>query len=295
MVSDANKGVSSIEYNYLNLPTKVTVTGVNAGTIDYVYDADGAKLRKTTSTGLQVDYAGGYVYNNGVLQFFPHPEGYVTPDGTGGYDYVYQYKDHLGNVRLSYSDADLNGAIDPSTEIIEESNYYPFGLKQKGYNNVITSTNPAQNYKFNQGTSGKNFQGKEGKSFKVERQLDLGLNVDMTKFRMYDYALGRFTSIDPLADANPQESWTPYQYAYNSPIQYNDPYGDCPWCIGALVGALVDVAIQTVEISLDDSKTIDDFSFASVGVSALAGATGVGLATKLKKVGTIGKLGNVVK
>lgn len=155
---------------------------------------------------------------------------------------------------------------------------------------MITSTNPAQNYKFNQGTSGKNFQGKEGKSFKVERQLDLGLNVDMTKFRMYDYALGRFTSIDPLADASPQESWTPYQYAYNSPIQYNDPYGDCPWCIGALVGALVDVAIQTVEISLDDSKTIDDFSFASVGVSALAGATGVGLATKLKKVGTIGKL-----
>ncbi len=168
--------------------------------------------------------------------------------------------------------------------------YYPFGLKHKGYNNVITSTNPAQNYKYNQGTKGKNFQGKEGKYFKVERQEELGLNVDMTKFRMYDYALGRFTSIDPLADANPQESWTPYQYAYNNPIRYNDPYGDCPWCVGALVGALVDVAIQAVEISLDDTKSAKDFSWTSVGISAAAGATGVGLASKLKKAGTITKL-----
>jgi RHS repeat-associated protein len=155
---------------------------------------------------------------------------------------------------------------------------------------VITSTNPAQNYMYNQGTSGTNFQGKEGKSFKVERQEELGLNVDMTKFRMYDYALGRFTSIDPLAVANPQESWTPYQYAYNSPIQYNDPYGDCPWCFGALVGALVDVAVQAIEISLDDTKSAKDFSWSSVGVSAAAGATGVGLVSKLKKVGTLGKL-----
>ena len=47
--------------------------------------------------------------------------------------YVYQYKDHLGNVRLSYSDANKNNAIE-SNEIIEETNYYPFGLAHKGYN-----------------------------------------------------------------------------------------------------------------------------------------------------------------
>ena len=178
------------------------------------------------------------------------------------------------------------------TVIVEESNYYPFGLKHKGYNNVTSSNgnSVAQKYMYNQGTSGKNFQGKEGKSFKVERQEELGLNLDMTKFRMYDYALGRFTSIDPLADANPQESWTPYQYAYNNPIRYNDPYGDCPWCVGALIGALADVAVQTIEISLDDTKSAKDFSWSSVGVSAAAGATGVGLVSKLKKVGTLGKL-----
>ena len=61
----------------------------------------------------------------------------MSPDGSGGYDYVYQYKDHLGNIRLSYSDSDGDGAITASTEIIEENNYYPFGLKHKGYNSDI--------------------------------------------------------------------------------------------------------------------------------------------------------------
>ena len=73
---------------------------------------------------------------------------------------------------------------------------------------------------YNQGTSGKNFQGKEGKSFKVERQEELGLNLDMTKFRMYDYALHRFTSIDPLADAKSlTQSWTPYHKSFGIIIQ----------------------------------------------------------------------------
>jgi hypothetical protein len=112
-------------------------------------------------TAKNTEYAGKYIYSNNEtagtmkLEFFSHPEGYIEPvantfkskkrfrfgiDGGGtttysSYNYVFQYKDHLGNVRLSYSDTDLNGAVDQS-EIIEESNYYPFGLKQKGYSNA---------------------------------------------------------------------------------------------------------------------------------------------------------------
>ena len=74
-------------------------------------------------------YAGNYIYENGTLQFFNHPEGYVTPNTGSNYAYVFQYKDHLDNIRLSYADADDNGSIDTATEIIEENNYYPFGLK----------------------------------------------------------------------------------------------------------------------------------------------------------------------
>jgi len=34
----------------------------------------------------------------------------------------------LGNNRLVYADLDGNGIINPATEIVEENNYYPFGL-----------------------------------------------------------------------------------------------------------------------------------------------------------------------
>ena len=83
------------------------------------------------------------------LQFFNQPEGYVKYDqASSSFDYVYQYKDHLGNVRLSYADSDGNGTIDSATEIIEENAYYPFGLLHKGYNNVVSSNGNAVAQKF---------------------------------------------------------------------------------------------------------------------------------------------------
>ncbi len=51
---------------------------------------------------------------------------------------VYQYKDHLGNIRLSYSDNVLKNGTVAQNEIIEENNYYPFDLKHKGYNTYVS-------------------------------------------------------------------------------------------------------------------------------------------------------------
>jgi hypothetical protein len=73
---------------------------------------------------------GGFQYKQNVLQFFPHAEGFVKPEN-GLYKYVYNYTDHLGNVRVSYSDQG-----DGTPRIEEESNYYPFGLKHQGYNEI---------------------------------------------------------------------------------------------------------------------------------------------------------------
>ena len=80
------------------------------------------------------------------MKYFGQPEGYV--DAENGY--VYHYKDHLGNIRLSYSDLDLNGAISPATEILSENNYYPGGLLHKGYSNVVSSNanSQAEKYKY---------------------------------------------------------------------------------------------------------------------------------------------------
>ncbi|WP_394974848.1 DUF6443 domain-containing protein [uncultured Croceitalea sp.] len=201
MLRDLNKGINTnIGYNHLNLPTSVTLSG---GTISYIYDATGVKLKKTVGSSV-TEYAGNYIYENGNLQFFSHAEGYV--DVEGGYDYIYQYKDHLGNVRLSYTDN--NGTL----EIIEENNYYPFGLKHKGYNASISplGNDVAQRWKFG------------GKELNDELNLDW---YDVSA-RNYDPAIGRWMNLDPLAEQMRRHS--PYNYAFDNPVFFTDPDGMMP-------------------------------------------------------------------
>lgn len=64
---------------------------------------------------------------------------------------MYQYKDYLGNVRLSYADVDDNNIIDPVTEILEVNNYYPFGLQHTGYGHIDNEhrSEEAEQYKLN--------------------------------------------------------------------------------------------------------------------------------------------------
>ncbi len=57
----------------------------------------------TTTT----DYSGNYIYLNDSLQMISQPEGYIEPNNQDGFDYIYQYKDHLGNIRLTYKDDEL--------------------------------------------------------------------------------------------------------------------------------------------------------------------------------------------
>ena len=54
-------------------------------------------------------------------KFISQPEGYIEPNTSGGFDYVYQYKDHLGNVRLSYSDMNKDGVVAPASRSIATS------------------------------------------------------------------------------------------------------------------------------------------------------------------------------
>ncbi len=212
MITDHNKGISSIAYNHLNLPKTVAISNSEGtGNISYIYDATGAKLKKIVTEGgslIETEYAGNYIYKNGQLEFFNHPEGYLEPNGTGSYDYVYQYKDHLGNIRLSYSDRDNNGTINALTEIVEEKNYYPFGLQHKGYNNTITGR------KHNYGYNGK------------EEQNELGLEWLDFQARNYDPAIGRWMNLDPLAEEMTRHS--PYNYGFDNPIYYTDPDGMMP-------------------------------------------------------------------
>jgi len=199
MTKDNNKNITAIVYNHLNLPTKITFAV--AGNIEYIYNASGQKVRKivtdVTKPIATTDYLGGYQYAtvNSVttLNFFPTSEGYVEPSGST-YKYIYQYKDHLGNIRLSY---------DKSLAIKEESNYYPFGLKQEGYNNIKIGVE--NKYKYN------------GK----ELQDELGLGMYDMDMRQYDPAIARWVVHDPIV----HYSQSPYSAFNGNPIYWADPSG----------------------------------------------------------------------
>ncbi|WP_026726158.1 DUF6443 domain-containing protein [Flavobacterium sasangense] len=203
MTKDDNKGITSITYNHLNLPKRIIFSGNN--NISYIYNAIGQKVSKTVSTsGTTTFYLDGFQYTGNSLDYFPHAEGYVAT----GNKYVFQYKDHLGNVRVSFKEGTTPGTT-TAADIIEENHYYPFGLKHNNpFNGTILSGYIAGNkYKFN------------GKEY----QDELGLNVTAMDFRMYDNALGRFHNIDKMTDIMP--SLSPYRFAFNNPVLWGDPTG----------------------------------------------------------------------
>ncbi|GGB70284.1 hypothetical protein GCM10007424_07780 [Flavobacterium suaedae] len=92
-------------------------------------------------------------------------------------------------------------------EILEENNYYAFGMKHDGYN-IVNATNPALKYKYN------------GK----ELEKELGKDTYAYGWRDYDPALGRFMKVDRFAEKYYDN--TPYGYAKNNPIYFIDVQGD---------------------------------------------------------------------
>jgi RHS repeat-associated protein len=209
IIVDKNKGIQ-ISYNHFNKPVLVEFLDANGNpsgnSIRYTYDATGTKLRQTVNQQGNtevVDYSNGFHYKDGALEFFSHAEGRVfltsyDPNNLDfGLRYEYNLKDHLGNVRVSFADLDSNGIIDPTTEILQSTHYYPFGARMGGIGEV---SGLANKYLYN------------GK----ELHDELGLGWYDYGFRWYDPTIARFASVDPLAEEFTY--LTPYQYAANSPI-----------------------------------------------------------------------------
>lgn len=107
LIADANKGITSITYNHLDLPVSINFSGSNPiRSIQYTYDAGGNKLRESISNGsatVNIDYVGPFVYANDTLLCALHKEGrarfHATGANTMGWDFDYFIKDHLDNVR----------------------------------------------------------------------------------------------------------------------------------------------------------------------------------------------------
>ncbi len=133
MIEDKNKEIASIAYNYLNLPEKITFANVG-DSIKYIYDATGVKLaQKVYKSGVldkTTDYAGEFIYEDNVLQFVQHEEGRIVPNPiNNGTDLQYQYhlKDHLGNVRVSFTTQPTTSLYQATMELtnvtLEESTF----------------------------------------------------------------------------------------------------------------------------------------------------------------------------
>jgi RHS repeat-associated protein len=103
---DANKGLATkgnISYNFLNLTNEV-VKGTEK--IKHIYNAAGRKLAQevynNTTLVKSTDYIGEMVFEGNVLKFIQHAEGRILPDGAG-WEYQYHLKDHLGNIRVTFT------------------------------------------------------------------------------------------------------------------------------------------------------------------------------------------------
>ena len=244
-----DKGITNIAYNFLNLPNTIEQRG---NISQYTYRADGVKLKRkftlnnavgTTTT--TTEYLDGFHYSeitnptlNRALEerdditqsirtageeeihidVFGEESRIAIPDNPpqvamdlmffptveGFYDfrkkkYIYQYKDQVGNVRLSYWIHPDENVL----KILDKNDYYPFGMNilQESEFSVTTSE---LNYKFG---------GKELQEFGM---YDFGA-------RTYMPDVGRWMSIDPLAELSPD--LTPFRFAFNNPISFTDPTG----------------------------------------------------------------------
>ncbi|WP_373550644.1 RHS repeat domain-containing protein [Haliscomenobacter sp.] len=220
-----HKNSSSITYNHLNLPKLITFSTGN--TIEFLYDAAGNKLRKTTKTGATVQYVQDY-FPGGIeyrqtgtgakrVESVYHAEGRyyntnVDASNTIAWRKEYSFRDHLGNTRLAFTDRNANGIVDitgtaSTSDILQENHYYSFGLAFEGawlQNDAGVRDNQ---YMYN---------GKELHS-------DFGLGMYAYGARYYDPSIGRFIGVDPISGEFPFV--TTFNYAENEPIANIDLHG----------------------------------------------------------------------
>ena len=126
-----------------------------------------------------------------------------VPIGQPGYLYLYVSNQSNWDSNVFFDELIVEHRHSPVQDNVD---YYPFGGLHVQNTDKLTSK-----YLYN------------GK----ELQDDLGLGWYDYGARMYDPALGRFFTIDPMAHKMP--AWSPYSYAFNNPINFVDPDGMIPW------------------------------------------------------------------
>ncbi|MCU0323626.1 MAG: DUF6443 domain-containing protein [Spirosomaceae bacterium] len=236
--TDANKGIDSIRYNYLGLPSHIFFDTDKY--IENVYTADGQKLYQKIVNGsstIRTDYVGSLLYRNDTLTAALHDEGKIRFDTLGSH-YQYFINDHLGNTRVIFE------KLNDSVYIAQENHYSPFGTLLEGIG-VDSSWQWL---------------------YQSQEYIDaFGYNSYDFHARGYDANTGRFDGIDPVDNY----ALSGYAGMMNNPLSYIDPDGRNPVLIAMAIGAFMGGHISGT-LSVGKGKSY----WGGFGKGAITGAVG---------------------
>ena len=247
MTSDLNRKVSLISYNRQNRPARMRHAG---GTETFTYLPDGTKRGRTflgkDRSLSRTEYRGNLVCADDTLKYILFDGGLIAMDRAEP-EYLFFLRDHLGSVRV---------VARPDGNAVQVNHYYPYGRAFAG--GGMSGNAGAHPVEGGVSVAGGSLEiGGETGGMELARPGDsqpyrfLGnelytsnsLGLYDFSARMYDPALGRFLSVDPMAEG--YRHLSPYAYCAGNPVVYVDKDGQVIGrvVVGAVVGAAINGGI----------------------------------------------------
>jgi RHS repeat-associated protein len=203
-------GTTAYAYNALGELTSMVTP---SGTYAYQYDALGNRV-STTLNGVVTD---DLVDPNSTFSYLV---GQYDANGApiARYSYGLGLVDQVGSQGAGYYNFDLQGntaaVTDAAGTVADSYTYLPFGQK-------LTSAGTVANPFTFDGISG---------------VVDTGAGSYLTRYRLYDPALGRFAERDPTGLAGGDTNL--YRYGLNNPVSSIDPMGTATYLPGVVARAM---------------------------------------------------------
>ncbi len=224
-------------------------------TVRFVYDADGGRVKKTSSAGTTLFI--GVAYEARGTNFTEYvlngADRVASLDSAGALRYY--LTDHLNSA---------NVVVDPAGQVVELAEYAPYGLLSRRSGTMDTP------FKF------------------TGQRLDAESGLYFMNARYYDPELGRFAAPDMVvSDSFDPQTLNRYSYARNNPILFTDPSGNIfiiddiliPMLIAAAIGAAVSAAMAAImggdvgQAALTGAVTgAITWGFGAIGESLFTGA-----------------------
>ena len=247
MTSDLNRKVSLISYNRQNRPARMRHAG---GTETFTYLPDGTKRGRTVlgkdRSLSRTEYRGNLVCADDSLKYILFDGGLIAMDRAEP-EYLFFLRDHLGSTRVvARSDG----------KAVQVNHYYPYGMAFAG--GGMSGNAGAHPVEGGVSVAGGSLEiGGETGGMELARpgasqpyrflgnELYTSNSLGLYDFsaRMYDPALGRFLSVDPMAEG--YRHLSPYAYCAGNPVVYVDKDGQVIGrvVVGAVVGAAINGGI----------------------------------------------------